>query len=94
MSGRATVQGTRITVANIMRRLAAGQTIDDVRGAYPHLTRQQILDALGYATYLVEANDPVPFDLASLPDAPSETIIELDSASQHGSRNHRDEVGQ
>ena len=75
MSGHATGEGTRITVANVMRRLAAGQTIDDVRNDYPHLTRQQILHALSYATQLVEANDPAPFDISSLPDVPEETVV-------------------
>jgi len=92
MSGRATVEGTRITVANIMRRLAAGQTIDDVRTDYPHLTRQHILNALGYATQLVEANDPPPFDIASLPDAPAETVIEMTAAPQNGAQDQHDEV--
>lgn len=76
MSGRATLAGTRITVANILRRLAGGQTEDDILRAYPHLTHRQMLDALNYCVQLVEANDPPVFDIESLPDIPEETIVE------------------
>jgi len=78
MSGRATLQGTRITVATVLRRLAAGRIIDDVLVDYPHLTRQHILGAITYAAQLVEANDPPLFDIASLTDLPPETIIVTD----------------
>lgn len=76
MSGRTTLAGTRITVANIMRRLAGGQAEDDILRAYPHLTHQQIQDALNYCAKLVEANDPPVFDIDSLPDIPEETAVE------------------
>lgn len=76
MSGRATLAGTRITVSNILRRLAGGQTEEDVLRAYPHLTHRQILDAFNYGAQLVEANDPALFDIDSLPDIPEETIVE------------------
>ena len=80
MSGRATIAGTRITVANVLARIAAGQTLEDVLSAYPHLTHQHILDALAYAAQLVEANDPPVFDVASSPDLPEETIQTIQQA--------------
>jgi len=47
--GRAVVKGTRIPVWLIFRRYRAGETLEEIRDAYPSLTLSQILDALGYA---------------------------------------------
>lgn len=50
MGGRPTIAGTRITAEIILDKLAPGRTIDDILVDYPHLTRQQILDAIAFGT--------------------------------------------
>jgi uncharacterized protein (DUF433 family) len=51
--GRPTIEGTRITVERVLDKLAAGQTIDGILADYPHLTREQVVAAIAYATQLV-----------------------------------------
>lgn len=46
--GRPTIAGTRITVEIILDKLAAGRTIDDILVDYPHLTWQQIREAITF----------------------------------------------
>jgi len=53
--GRPTIAGTRITVELVLDKLAADQTIDDILADYPHLSREQILNAIAYAAQLVHA---------------------------------------
>ncbi|HKD75435.1 MAG TPA: DUF433 domain-containing protein [Ktedonobacterales bacterium] len=49
MVGKPIIRGTRITVELILRKIAAGQTIDQILADYPHLTREGIVAALEYA---------------------------------------------
>ncbi len=56
--GRPTITGTRITVEIILDKLAGGQTIEDIIADYPHLTREQILNAIAYAARLVHSQSP------------------------------------
>lgn len=46
--GKPTVAGTRITVADVLGWLAAGETIKDLLEEYPWLTREGILACLAY----------------------------------------------
>ncbi|HEV2461590.1 MAG TPA: DUF433 domain-containing protein [Ktedonobacterales bacterium] len=48
--GRPTIAGTRITVERVLDKLAAGRSIDDILVDYPHLQREQVLDAIAHAT--------------------------------------------
>lgn len=48
-SGRAVITGTRIPVWLIFKRYRAGETLEEIQDAYPHLTPSQVLDAIGYA---------------------------------------------
>jgi uncharacterized protein (DUF433 family) len=50
MMGRPTIRGTRITVELILEKLGQGMTTDEMLEAYPHLTREQVLAALQFAT--------------------------------------------
>ena len=43
------IVGTRIPVRLVYQRTQAGETVDMIRQAYPHLTPAQIHDALSYA---------------------------------------------
>lgn len=47
--GRPTIAGTRVTVEIVLDKLAAGQTIEAILVDSPHLTRDQILNAIAYA---------------------------------------------
>ena len=58
LRGRPTIQGTRITVERVLGMLAHGCSFDDIRESYPHLTRDQIADAVRYAQGLVIAQTP------------------------------------
>lgn len=53
MLGKPVIEGTRITVELIMRKLAGGFTVDDVLEMYPHLTKEQVSAALTYAANLI-----------------------------------------
>ena len=46
--GEPILRGTRITVRHIVERVQAGQAVDDILAALPHLTAAQVYDALSY----------------------------------------------
>ena len=46
MMGKPVVAGTRITVELILEKLAAGETVEQILDAHPHLTREAIHAAL------------------------------------------------
>jgi uncharacterized protein (DUF433 family) len=48
MMGKSVIAGTRITVELIQERIAAGETIEEILRAYPHLTREGVLAALDF----------------------------------------------
>lgn len=52
--GQACIKGTRIPVHQIVHMLANGDTIDELLGDYPSLTREDILACLEYAATLAE----------------------------------------
>jgi uncharacterized protein (DUF433 family) len=47
--GRPRIAGTRITVADIVAALGAGDTIDELVADFPYLSREGIYAALKYA---------------------------------------------
>ena len=49
MMGKPVIAGTRITVELILDKLAAGETIEQILDAHPHLTRDAIQAALSFA---------------------------------------------
>ncbi len=52
--GQACIKGTRIPVHQIVLMLANGDSIDDLLGSYPTITRDDILACLAYAGSLAE----------------------------------------
>jgi len=70
--GKPTLAGTRITVEEVLSKLAADWSIEEILDTWPHLTRQQILQAIAYATNLVRERiaaqlaDPHETDLTAL----------------------------
>ena len=49
MGGKPCIRGTRITVSRVVAQIGAGQSIDSLLEDYPHLTREDVLEALRYA---------------------------------------------
>ncbi|MEO8882602.1 MAG: DUF433 domain-containing protein [Devosia sp.] len=47
--GRPRVKGTRVTVADLLAALAAGDTMDELVNDLPYISREDILAALKYA---------------------------------------------
>jgi len=56
--GKPTLVGTRITVEEVLSKLAADWSIDEILDAWPHLTREQVLQAIAYAEQLVRQQTP------------------------------------
>jgi uncharacterized protein (DUF433 family) len=52
MMGKPCLKGTRIPVYLVLEKLAAGETAQDILGAYPHLRPEHIQAALEYAARL------------------------------------------
>lgn len=55
MFGKPVIKNTRITVEQILRKLAGGMTIEEIISDHPHLTREDILAAHEFAAdYLAD----------------------------------------
>ena len=50
--GKPIIKGTRISVELILDRLADGWTTEDVLASYPHISREDVLAALSFASEL------------------------------------------
>ncbi|WP_448569649.1 DUF433 domain-containing protein [Thermus sp.] len=55
--GKATIRGMRLTVAALLRRLAHGETPEDLLRDYPELTLEDIQEALAYAAWRLEEEE-------------------------------------
>ncbi len=55
--GRPTIKGTRISVGMILEKMAVGDTLSDILDAYPHLTKEQVEEAIQYGAKI--ANEKV-----------------------------------
>lgn len=60
MMGKPVIAGTRITVELILEKLAAGETIEQIREAHPRLTREAILAVLAFARDALRADVVYP----------------------------------
>lgn len=58
--GKPRVEGTRITVADILGWLAGGMSEDAILADYPGLTREDIREALAYAARCLDSPFPAP----------------------------------
>lgn len=54
MSGKPCIRGLRVTVANVLRLLAAGHTHERILSAYPYLEREDIEACLLHASLRVD----------------------------------------
>jgi uncharacterized protein (DUF433 family) len=49
LSGKPTIRGTRISVETVLEWVASGATRDDILRRHPHLTAEDLDQALAYA---------------------------------------------
>ena len=49
MFGKPTIEGTRITVEHILRKLSGGSSIQQILDDHPHLSEEDIYAAAGFA---------------------------------------------
>jgi uncharacterized protein (DUF433 family) len=66
MLGKPVIRGTRITVENILERLGAGESIEQIHESYPDLPPGAIQGALTYAAEVLsgDAVYPLPEEAA------------------------------
>ena len=57
MGGKACIKGTRVTVGMILTRIGDGESMDDLLVEYPYLSRDDVLQALKYAAWTVDARE-------------------------------------
>ena len=55
--GKPCVRGTRITVGLIVGMVASEMAYDEILSEYPHLTQEDILQALAYAAWRAEERE-------------------------------------
>jgi uncharacterized protein (DUF433 family) len=60
MMGKPVIAGTRITVELILEQLAAGETIEQLLEAHPHLTQEAVRAALAFAAETLRADIVYP----------------------------------
>jgi uncharacterized protein (DUF433 family) len=73
MLGKPVIAGTRITVELVLRKLGAGESIDQLLESHPRLTKEAILAALEFAADALGAETVVPLDKQS--DSRTPTFI-------------------
>ena len=54
MGGKACIRGMRVAVAMVVGQIGAGHGIDDVLADFPHLEREDVMQALRYAAWLTK----------------------------------------
>ena len=57
MGGKACIKGTRITVGMILMQISEGTTQEELLVEYPCLTKDDIVEALRYAAWVVGAKE-------------------------------------
>ena len=60
MMGKPVIAGTRITVEQLLEKLAAGETFEQILEAHPNLTEEAILAALAFASKALRADVVYP----------------------------------
>ena len=60
MMGKPVIKGTRITVELILEKLSAGETIKNIQEAHPHISKEQIRAALGFAAQSLKGENIYP----------------------------------
>jgi uncharacterized protein (DUF433 family) len=61
LSGKPIVAGTRISVELILELLSSGMSVEEILIEYPHLKKEDILDALEYVKRTLKHEEVIPF---------------------------------
>ncbi len=59
LGGKPVIKGTRISVQLVLNLLSHGMGVEDILKEYPHLTRDDILACLEYASIVLENEEVV-----------------------------------
>jgi uncharacterized protein (DUF433 family) len=62
MMGKPVVEGTRITVEQILEELGSGRSIEQLLEAHPRLTREGVLAALRFGAKVMHADVVYPLN--------------------------------
>lgn len=60
LMGKPVIAGTRITVESILERLGAGESMDQLIGQHPRLTREAVLAAIEFGARALKADVVYP----------------------------------
>ncbi|MGB2841221.1 MAG: DUF433 domain-containing protein [Halobacteriota archaeon] len=60
MMGKPVIAGTRVTVEQILEKLAAGETIEQIIDEHPRLTKEGVFAALSFASKALRADVVYP----------------------------------
>ena len=53
MGGKACINGTRVTVGMILMQISEGISIEELLVEYPYITKDDVMEALQYAAWIV-----------------------------------------
>jgi uncharacterized protein (DUF433 family) len=59
MGGKACIRGMRVTVGMIVNQIAAGHSVEELLNSFPYLEREDVVQALQYAAWMMEERDVV-----------------------------------
>jgi uncharacterized protein (DUF433 family) len=57
MGGKPCIRGMRVTVGTIVGLIACGKTIAEILADYPYLERDDVMEALSYASWRSEERE-------------------------------------
>ncbi|MGB2726957.1 MAG: DUF433 domain-containing protein [Halobacteriota archaeon] len=63
MMGKPVIAGTRVTVEQILEKLAVGETIEQIIDEHPRLTKEGVYAALAFASEALRADVVYPIQL-------------------------------
>ena len=52
--GKPVIKGTRVLVSNILSALSSGQSFEEIIEDYPNISKEDILQALEFGSYLTK----------------------------------------
>ncbi|HLC71318.1 MAG TPA: DUF433 domain-containing protein [Candidatus Nanoarchaeia archaeon] len=61
LKGKPIIAGTRISVEFVLELLSSGMNIDEILKEYPHLKKENVLEAIDYATKSLKHEEIIPF---------------------------------
>ena len=61
LKGKPIIAGTRISVEFILELLSSGMGIPEIIQEYPHLKKENVLEAIDYATKSLKHEEIIPF---------------------------------